>query len=225
MSEFVSYRQEDGIATLTMDDGKANAFGPAMIAALGEGLDQAEREAKVVIVTGRPGVFCAGFDLNIIRGDDEAAKQAMRSAGEELVLRIYLHPQPVILASSGHALAAGALLLLSGDYRLGAEGDFKIGLNEVTIGLPLPPFGLELARDRLSKAALTQATLTSRIYNPQGAVEAGYLDATAAPDALAATAKNLAQQMLALDGDAFAATKKRLRRQILDRIREGVARL
>ncbi len=225
MSEFVSYSQEDGIATLTMDDGKANAFGPAMIAALGEGLDQAEREAKVVIVTGRPGVFCAGFDLNIIRGDDEAAKQAMRSAGEELVLRIYLHPQPVILASSGHALAAGALLLLSGDYRLGAEGDFKTGLNEVTIGLPLPPFGLELARDRLSKAALTQATLTSRIYDPEGAVEAGYLDATAAPDALAATAENLARQMLALDGAAFAATKERLRRQTLDRIREGVARL
>ena len=114
---------------------------------------------------------------------------------------------------------------MSGDYRLGAEGDFKTGLNEVTIGLPLPPFGLELARDRLSKAALTQATLTSRIYNPQDAVEAGYLDATAAPEALAATAENRAQQMLALDGAAFAATKERLRRQILDRIREGVARL
>ncbi len=218
MTEYMGYEQDSGVATLTMDDGKANAFGPGMIAALSAGLDRAAKEAGAVIIAGRPGVLCAGFDLKIIRGDDDAARDAMRAAGAALLLKLYLHPQPVIFACPGHAVAAGALLLLTGDCRIGVRGDFKIGLNEVGIGLALPPFGLELARDRLDPRAVSQAVLGATLYEPTAAAEVGYLDRVVEPEALLEAAAQAAREVLRLDGPAFAETKRRFRSATIDRI-------
>ena len=218
MSDFVSYEQTGDVAVLTMDDGKANAFSLGMTNALMSGLDRAEREAGAVVITGRPGVLCAGFDLKVIRGDDAEAKEAMRMAGVETLLRLYLHPQPVVIANTGHALAAGALLLLTGDCRIGARGDFKIGLNEVAIGLPLPPFGLELARDRLTSKAMTEAILCAKMYDPEGAVAAGYMDQAQEPDAVLDAAMVAAEGMLTLDKTAFGTTKTYLRGETVAKI-------
>jgi enoyl-CoA hydratase len=223
MSDFVTFELADRIATLTMDDGKANAFGLEMIAALCDGLDRAEAEAEAVIITGRPGVLCAGFDLKIIRGDDEVAKLAMRTAGVEALLKSYMHPRPIIFACPGHSVAAGALLLLTGDVRIGARGDYKIGLNEVGIGLSLPEFGLSLARDRLDPRAISKAVLAAHLYDPYGAAEAGYLDQAVDHAYLMETAQRIAREMLNLDAEAFAATKQRLRQPTVDRIRASLA--
>lgn len=219
MSEFVRYDQDGDVAVLTMDDGKANAFGINMINALMAGLDRASAEAGAVVIAGRPGVLCAGFDLAVIRGDDLEKKAAMRNAGVEALLRLYLHPQPLVIACTGHAMAAGALLLLTGDHRIGADGDFKIGLNEVAIGLTLPIFGLELARDRLDPRALDAAVLGATIYDPTGAAAAGYLDQVQAPDAVLAEARKVAQGMVGLDATAFGATKALLRGETVAKIR------
>jgi len=218
MTDYIRYELSDSIATLNMDDGKANAYGPDMIAALASGLDRAADEAKAVIISGRPGVLCAGFDLRIIRGGDPDAAAAMRSAGKALLLKAYLHPQPIVFACTGHALAAGALLLLTGDYRIGAQGDFKIGLNETGIGLSLPPFGIELARDRLVPQALSRATITAEVYDPEGALAVGYLDALSTAQALAEAAHAAAARLAELDRDALTKTKQRLRQATVDRI-------
>ena len=221
MSEILTYQCADSVVTMTLDDGKANAFGIEMIAALSAGLDRALKDAKVVVITGRPGVLCGGFDLKVILGDDEVKKDAMRNAGLEAMLKLYAHPQPVIFACTGHAVAAGALLLLTGDHRIGVKGASKIGLNEVAIGLPLPVFGLELARDRLDPRALTAATLAAEIYDTDGAVAAGYLDQAVNADALATTAQGVAERMSKLDTSAFASTKLRLRLGTIARIRDA----
>lgn len=218
MAEPVQYSVEDGVATLAMDDGKANALGEAMSAGLSSGLDRAETEAGVVVITGRPGVFCGGFDLRVIRGDDEAARKRMRDAGYALLRRLYLFPLPVIIACPGHAVAAGGLLLLTADTRIGVTGDFKIGLNEVAIGLALPVVGLELAKDRLAPEAMTPAVLGAKLYDPVGAVDAGYLDAAVAPDAFDKTVQESARAWLDLDKAAFAETKKRLRASTVERM-------
>ena len=223
MTEYVDYKVADEVAILTMDDGKANAFGPGMIAALIAGLDQAAAEAKVVVISGRPGVMCAGFDLKIIRGGDRAALAAMRSAGAEALCQLYLHPQPVIFACTGHAIAAGALLVLTGDMRLGVEGDYKIGLNETGISLSLPSFGLELARDRLDPRMVTRATLGAELFGPAAAAAVGYLDRVVGMDAFAAAVDQAAQDMLKLGPEAFALTKARLRQPTIDRIRATFA--
>lgn len=218
MSEIMTYRQEDGIAVLTMDDGKANAMAPAMSGALDAALDRADGEAKAVVIRGRPGVFCGGFDLKIIRGDDEDLKAKMRNAGMALALRLYQSPLPVVFACTGHAVAMGAVLLLAGDARIGLAGDFKVGLNETAIGLSLPQPALELARDRIAPTELTNAVILANLYTPDDAVRIGYLDQAVAAGVFDATVMATAKTLGELDRTAFTTTKRRLRQATVDRI-------
>ncbi len=219
MSGPVSVSIKDDIATLTMDDGKANALAPAMSAGLNAGLDAAEAKgARAVVIRGRPGVLCGGFDLKIIRGDDEAAKAVMRDAGMTLLKRLYLLPAPLIIACTGHSVAAGGLLLLTGDTRIGIRGDFTFGLNETRIGLALPITGLELARDRLEETAVTRAVIQAELYDPEGAVDVGYLDHAVDAGAFDMAIADTAQALMKLDQAAYAETKHRLRQPTLDRI-------
>jgi enoyl-CoA hydratase len=216
--EAVRYALQDRVAVLHVDDGKANALSPALIAALHAALDRAEREAAAVLLAGRPGRFSAGFDLSIMTSGLDGLRGLVK-AGAELLLRLYLHPRPVVAACTGHALAAGALVLLASDLRIGARGAFKIGLNEVAIQLTLPVFGMELARDRLATRWFTQATTQARIFDPESACEAGYLDLLAAPDALLETALEHAQRLAVLPHPAFRDTKLRERSGTVERIR------
>ena len=218
MADIVTYYLADDIATLTMDDGKANAMAPVMSAALNAGLDRASGEAKAVVIRGREGVMCGGFDLKIIRGDDDAAKAGMREAGMALLKRLYLSPQPIIFAVTGHSVAMGALLLLAGDFRVGRSGDFRIGLNETGIGLSLPITGLELARDRLAPMVFQRATINAELFSPDTAVSAGYLDQVADTAGFDAAVSEVAQTLAALDATAFAETKRRVRQPTLERI-------
>ena len=218
MADIVSYSLANDIATLTMDDGKANAMAPAMSAALNAGLDRASGEAKAVVIRGREGVMCGGFDLKIIRGDDDAAKAGMREAGMALLKRLYLSPQPIIFAVTGHSVAMGALLLLAGDFRVGRSGDFRIGLNETGIGLSLPITGLELARDRLAPMVFQRATINAELFSPDTAVSAGYLDQVADTAGFDAAVSEVAQTLATLDATAFAETKRRVRHPTLERI-------
>ena len=138
MSDLLDYRLDDTVAVLTFDDGKANAYSHDALAAIGEGLDRAEQEATAVLLAGRPGKFSAGFDLSVMTAGDEPMR-ALVSAGAQLALRVFTFPMPVVAACTGHGLAMGAIMLLVCDARVGADGPFKIGLNEVA-----NPFAAEL---------------------------------------------------------------------------------
>lgn len=211
MGELVGYELKDGVAWLSLDDGKANALSLAMSQAIGAALDRAAGEAKVVVLRGRPGILGGGFDLKVIRGGDMAARAAMVESGMALISRLYLHPQPLVIACTGHAVAAGALTLLTGDIRIGLKGAFRIGLNETSIGLTLPPAGVELARDRLVPGALVEATLGAQLYGPDEAVAAGYLDRAVHVAEFDSVVARAASDCLKLDGAAYAGTKARLR--------------
>jgi enoyl-CoA hydratase len=205
-----SYTLENKTAIVTMDDGKANALSKDMIDALTSALARAEQEANAVILAGRAERFCAGFDLRVMMSGPANAVELLK-AGSKLLLSLYRTPLPLIIACTGHALAGGALVVLTGDYRIGASGAFKIGLNEVQIGLPVPALAMELARDRLSKRALHHATLGAQIYDPAGALEVGYLDAVVAPDEVLNRAKAEATRLGAYGRMPYRATKERLR--------------
>ena len=135
-----------------------------------------------------------------------------------LAHRILCCDVPVILAVSGHALAMGALLLLSADYRIGLAGDYKIGLNEVAIGLTMPYFGVELAQNRIASRHLQSALHMAKIYDSAGAVEAGYLDELVEENDLLPRAEALADQLAALDAEAHKNTKARLRAELRTKI-------
>lgn len=213
MAALVNCKLQPNYTLITMDDGKANALGFDMLAQLGAALDEAEQAAKVVVIAGRPGKFSAGFDLSVMSQGGDGMVQLLR-AGAQLSRRLLNFPAPVVLAASGHALAMGALVLLSADYRVGVHGTYKIGLNEVAIGMTLPYFAVELARARLATTHLGPAVDLARIYDAAGAVEAGYLDEAVSEEDLLARATDLAAQFSTLNMEAHRQTKARTREQL-----------
>jgi len=128
MEPIVKQQIDQNIAWIMMDDGNKNVISPTMIEQLNAALDQAEVAGAVVVLTGRQDVFCAGFDLQILRHGVGQA-MAMLMGGFTLAKRLLSFPTPVIIACNGHAVEMGAFLLLSDDYRIGVSGDFKVVAN------------------------------------------------------------------------------------------------
>lgn len=218
----LSYTLRDGIAVIQMDDGKANALNPAMIEALDEALTRAEKEAKAIVLAGRPGRFSAGFDLRVMMADPKGAIDLVIS-GANMLLRLYEHPLPVVAACSGHAIAGGAVMLLCCDTRIGIEGDFKVGLNEVQIGMPMPAFINDLAKQRIARNKEIEAVLQATLYTPAQAAEVGYLDSVVAPEALEEAAFKKAKALAGLAPRAYASTKKLQRSAVAEAARAGLA--
>jgi enoyl-CoA hydratase len=214
---------EDGVAVVRFDDGKVNALSHAAIEALDAAIDQAETEAQAICLVGRPGRFSAGFDLSVMNESLEAAA-GLVMAGGRLMLRLYLHPQPVVAAVTGHALAAGVLLQASCDVRIGADVPAKLGLNETAIGLALPVFAVELARDRINPTELLRATVGAEIYDMPGAVTAGWLDRVVPADQCEAEAIAEARRLGGWSAAAYAQSKRRLRQPVVDLIAERTAK-
>ena len=206
MTELAGYELKDGVATITISNGKANALSHEVIEGLNQALDRAEQDKAVVILTGQPGIFSAGYDLKEMRkGPKEAA--ALVTTGSKLTRRLAAFPLPVIGACSGHAIAKGAFILLSVDHRIGIEGPFKLGLNEVAIGMTMHHAGIEIARHRLAPAHFYRSVVNAEIYNPEGAVEAGFLDEVVAQDKLTERATGLALHFKTLNMRAHRETK------------------
>ncbi|ODJ93179.1 enoyl-CoA hydratase [Pseudomonas viridiflava] len=215
MSDLVSYQLDDGIATLTLNNGKVNAISPDVIAAFNAALDQSEKDRAVVIVTGQPGILSGGYDLKVMTSSPEAASSLV-TQGSTLARRMLSHPFPIIVACPGHAIAKGAFLLLSADYRIGVEGPFNIGLNEVQIGMTMHHAGIELARDRLRKSAFNRSVINAEIFNPEGAMQAGFLDQVVSVEALSETARTVATQLKKINMNAHGKTKLKSRKAFLD---------
>jgi enoyl-CoA hydratase len=215
MDTLVAYDLTDGIATLTMDDGKVNAVSPAMLASLNAALDRAEEDEATVVLAGRPGVFSAGFDLKTLEAQDEAAA-ALARGGFALASRLVSFRTPVVGACTGHAVALGALLLAACDYRIGASGAFKLVMNEVLIGIPLPVSGIELLRERLHPSAHYRATVLSEVFTPDDAVATGWLDRVVAPENLLPAARDHARSLASLNRAAYHATKLQARKSLMD---------
>lgn len=215
MSDLISYQLEDGIATLTISNGKVNAISPDVIAAFNAALDQAEADRAIVIITGQPGILSGGYDLKVMTSGPQNAINLV-AAGSTLARRMLSHPYPIIVACSGHAVAKGAFILLSADYRIGVEGQFSIGLNEVLIGMTMHHVGIELARDRLRKNFFNRSVINGEMFNPQQALEAGFLDAVVAPEELMNAAKAMATQMKKVNMTAHKNTKLKTRKTFLE---------
>ncbi len=215
-SSTVTYALDGSLATITIDDGKANAYSHDVLSAIDDALSRAEQEATGLLLVGRPGRFSAGFDLSVMTAGDEPMRDLVIH-GARLLVRTFTFPMPVVVACTGHALAAGALMLLVADRRVGAEGDFKIGLNEVAIGMALPRFAVDLARYRMPPSQLDGALL-GEVCDAKGAVAAGYLDAVAAPEAVVEEATATAQRLAGLRRGAVSRTKATARGELAERI-------
>jgi enoyl-CoA hydratase len=221
MGTLASYRREGAVATITLDDGKVNVMSPRMLADINGALDRAAADHAAIVLTGRPGVFSAGFDLPTLRAGGAGAA-AMVEAGFELAARVLSFPAPVVVACSGHAIAMGAFLLLAGDYLIGADGPFKLTANEVALGITMPRTAIEMLRHRLTPAAFLRALTLSEPFTPATAAAAGFLDEVVPASALAAAARDRAGALAALDRAALAASKERIRDRQLRAVRAAI---
>ena len=221
MTELVAYQCENGIATLTLNNGKVNAFSPQLIDDFNAALDRAEQDKAIVIVTGQPGILSGGYDLKVMTSSPQNAV-ALVTAGSTLARRMLAHPYPIIVACPGHAIAKGAFILLSADYRIGVEGPFNIGLNEVQIGMTMHHAGIELARDRLRRSAFHRSVINGEIFNPEGAMDAGFLDKVVPAEQLMATAVAAAQQMKKINMTAHKNTKLKVRKAFLETLDKAI---
>ena len=221
MSELVTYSLDNGVATLTLNNGKVNAVSHALIADFNAALDQAAQAKAVVIVTGQPGILSGGYDLKVMMSGPQNAVDLV-TAGSTLARRMLSHPQPIIVACPGHAVAKGAFMLLSADYRIGVDGPFNIGLNEVQIGMTMHHVGIELARERLTKPAFQRSVINAEMFNPQSAIAAGFLDRVVAADQLMVVANEHAQVLKKINLTAHKNTKLKVRKAFLELLDQAI---
>jgi enoyl-CoA hydratase len=218
--------RRDDVLIVHLDDGKANALSFEVIAALRSAIDEAESDDSIgaLVIHGRPGRFSAGFDLGVMFGDDMSAIIGLVADGGALVHRLYGCGVPVVAACTGHALAAGALVLLGCDVRVGADIDAKVGLNEVAIKMVLPDWALTIAGDRLSNLHLQRALATARITTPRDAIDVGYVDEVVPADDVLERAVAVAAELAStLDASAYRRTIRKLRGATLDLMDEQIA--
>lgn len=212
--ELINVEIENNVHTITLNNGKVNAISHQVIAEINIALDHAEKDKAVVILTGQPGILSGGYDLKTMKVSSDAAL-ALVTEGSTLTRRMLAFPTPIIGVNTGHAIAKGAFLLLCCDYRIGCAGNFKIGLNEVAIGMTMHDAGIELARNRIPRNYLTRSVINAELFNPETAVLAGFLDQVVEADQLMVTAHAVAQQMSSLNMTAHHGTKLKERKSIL----------
>jgi enoyl-CoA hydratase len=218
------YQLQEGVAHLSMDDGKVNALGTASLTTLGEQLDQAEKdEATAIVLSGREGKFCAGFNLAEIR-DPEGAL-ALRRQFIDFVLRLFESEKPVVIACSGHALGAGAALLVAADRRIGLDGDFKVGFNEASVGVTISQATIELARYRMPMPWF-ESIISGATFAPQQAISAGLLDEVVAdPETLLSESFRVARELSAIPTNIFSTMKHLARGAVAENVRLERSRL
>lgn len=175
MSDLLSYTLSDDVATLCLDDGKANAFSNAMFDAVNAAMDQADAEAKIIVLRGKDGIFSAGYNLKELMLGGETAVNLVRR-GSEFAVRMMETPKPIICVGDGHIVALGAFIFLAADYRIGKSGAFQVGLPETAKGLPMHNFGRELAMPRLNRRYFSRAFINGEMFTPDQAVDVGYVD-------------------------------------------------
>ena len=221
MTSAVNYSLHDGIATIAIDDGKRNALSPGVLLELYAALDKAKADKAPVILTGREGVFSAGFDLHVMKRGGSNALRMLR-LGYGLTAHVMSHPYPVIAACNGHVMAMGVFLMLSADYVVGSRGDFSISANEVAIGLTMPRVAAMTLRHRLNPAAYQRAVTLSEFFDVESAQRAGFFDELVDPADLAQCAETRMEQFRQLDQAAHAASKRRIRGRLIRKIRFSI---
>ncbi len=222
MSELVSFKSDNGISTITMDDGKANAMSVQMLQGLNDALDQAEQAGGVVILAGREGILSGGFDLSVFKSGDNEKILKMLTLGAELSHRMLSFPLPIIAACTGHAVAMGTFILLCCDYRIGAKGSSKFAANEVAIGLTVPYFAIEVIKQRVINKHRSKAVGLAHFFEIDEALEAGFLDQVAEPGQVLAESILKAEEFLKLDLNAHTGSKLRLREPMLSALRVAI---
>ena len=220
--QLATLTSEGDVSIITLNDGKANVFSPEMSKTISSLLDEVPDDKGSLVITGRPGIFSAGFDLKIISSGDASAVSSMIKTGFTLLARVYNFPRPVIAACSGHGVALGAFLLCCGDYRIGAKGQFIVQANETRNNMSIPTPILEISKTRISKTHWYRAILNAEAYPIEKAIEPGYLDEVVEAESLMTRAMEVANDLATLGHPHYKITKDLDQKDTLKRIYDAI---
>lgn len=209
------------VSVVRLEGGKANAMTGELLSGLVRLMDEAEASgAGALVLTGQGRHFSAGLPVPDIIGLERDAMRAFIEAFADAMLRVYRCPLPVVAALNGHAIAGGCVLAMMADYRMGAEGGAKIGLNEVQLGIGLPSIVIEPLRLIVPGSAMLPIAMEGRLLSPHEALELSLIDEVVPQAELETRALTRAEKLAASPGPAFAQVKNALRRPALEAIEQ-----
>ena len=220
----VRYEANGNVGVITLDDGAKNVINHGVLDELEAAWAQTLGDDAVgaVVLTGRDGSFCAGYDINVMTGGDAEAAAELGCRGGRFGYGLYASEKPVVALSTGHAFTIGVVWLACADVRIGVDGPFKYAVREVALNVPLSRWPLAPLRERLVPEAMIPALLHSRIYNPAEAKEAGFLDEVATVQDGMAQALATAAALAELPRHAYAITKRQMRESGLKAMAEDL---
>lgn len=216
--ELRSELAEDGVLTITMDDGEHNALLPATFDQLVGELDHASEDVRAIVLAGNGEVFTAGLDVKWMRAATRADVGGMLVGLGQCLMRLWGEPRPTVAACTGHTVAAGTMLAMACDHAVAADGPYRWGLMETRIAFEMPRFGIELARANVAAHRVDDLILPGAVVGPTAAVEVGYADEVRPLDEVVAAARARAHELAELPSHTYAGTKRRLRRAVIDRV-------
>ena len=221
-NSFATLSQEDEISVITLDDGKANVFSEEMTQAINDCLDKVPTDSGSLIITGRPGMFSAGFDLKVIASGDVPKIKKMSLSGFKLLSRIFSFPRPVVAACSGHGIALGTFLLCCCDYRIGIKGEFLLGANEMKTNMVIPTPILELIKFRISPSHKYRSILGAEMYQLEKSIDAVLMDQVEEAETLMDAAIEKAKDLATMGHPSYTLTKALFIKDVADRIDSAI---
>ena len=209
----------DGIEVVHLGRPPVNALDREFLEAIAAHFKKlADEGPPAVVLTAEGGAFSAGADLFRVLEDGEEYVDASVGALTSAFGALFEFPRPLVVAANGHALAGGAVILCAGDYRIMANGDGRVGVTELKVGVPYPIYALEIIRYAVAPQHLQELVYLARAYRPGDALAKGFVDEVVGPDALMERSLEIAKRLAAIPARSFEVMKKLLRAPTIDRI-------
>lgn len=218
--ETLQLRKEEGYSILSFDRGKSNPMNLQMFEEMIAVFRELKEDSSVkgVIIAGKENFFSSGLDLPEIMTYDKAKTRKFWEAFMDMIIELVSFPKPLVSAITGHAPAGGCIVAVACDYRIMAGGNFKIGLNEIPVGIVVPRHIFELYAFWVGRHRAYQFLMEGRLMNPQQASDAGLIDVVVPAEQVLEAAERKMAQYLKFDQKTWSTTKLNLRRDLIDTV-------
>ena len=212
---------DDGIAILKFARPPANAITFELASRFAAAYDEiVAAEPRALVLTGSGNFFSGGLDLREVPTYDVEQQRAFLEVVNRLIGKLYASPFPVVAAANGHAVAAGYILLLTADYRVGPEGDYAFGLTEARVGIPFPAAPMIVLKAELAPPDLRFTTLHAKNYGADEALRRGVFDELQAAPRVLERALEIAVDLASMPRDAYGRIKAQVRRETIEALEE-----
>jgi enoyl-CoA hydratase len=221
----IDVKTEDGIATVTMRHGKANALDITLCEGLADCFDKLRAsDARAVVLTGQGQIFSVGVDLLQVSAGGADYIRRFLPMLHRMYEAVFFHPKPLVAAVNGHAIAGGCVLACCADRRIMARGGGRMGITELLVGVPFPALAFEIVRFAVPGRYLPEFTYAGATYDVDASLARGWVDELVEANALTERARAAAQKMARLSPKAFTQAKKQLRQEVSERVERGGAK-